>query len=103
MTVAASYSAKASIMRAQPDGSIASDSAVLLPIMAPRLQADCQPDGRIDLSLWGVGKLGTALFTGLPGPYAYAPNRVLAAQGGVYVAQSAPAMVITSTRLRRLT
>lgn len=96
-----SYSADANIMQARPDGGVGSDVAVLLPIMAPRLQADCQPDGKIELSLWGVGKLGTVLFEALPGPYVYGPNSVITGAGGVHVAQSAPAMVIISTKLRR--
>ena len=98
-----SYSPDAKIMQARPDGSVASDTAVLLPIMAPRLQGDCNPDGSIELSLWGVGKLGTVLFEALPGSYVYGPNSVTAGKGGVHVAQSAPALVIIGTRLHRVT
>ena len=81
------------------DGGLVSASAVQLPIMAPRLQGDCWPDGRLDLSLWGVGTLGKIRFTPLPGPYVYGPNRIVAATGGVYVAQSAPALLIRGVRL----
>jgi hypothetical protein len=41
---------------------------MLLPIMAPRLQADCRPDGMVDLALWGCGKLAKVSFTPLAGP-----------------------------------
>jgi len=63
-------------------------------VMAPRLQADVFPDGAVDLSLWGVGKLGRVRFTPLTGPFAYGPNRVVGRTGGVHVAQSAPVMLI---------
>jgi len=76
------------------DGAIVSATPVLLPVMAPRLQADVFPDGAVDLSLWGVGKLGRVRFTPLTGPFAYGPNRVVGRTGGVHVAQSAPVMLI---------
>ena len=76
------------------DGAIVSKTPVLLPVMAPRLQADVDPSGAVDLSLWGVGRLGRVRFAPLAGPYAYAPNRVLGKKGGVHVAQSAPVMLI---------
>ena len=76
------------------DGAIVSKTPVLLPVMAPRLQADVYPDGAVDLSLWGVGKLGRVRFAPLAGPYAYGPNRAVGCNGGVHVAQSAPVMLI---------
>jgi hypothetical protein len=75
---------------------------VLLPVMAPRLQADCRPDGFADLSLWGVGRLGRVRFTPLKAPYFYGPNTVLAADGGIHVAQSAPALLVRGARLRQV-
>jgi hypothetical protein len=93
----------ADILEARPDGGLASAEPVLLPIMAPRLQADCRPDGMVDLALWGCGKLAKVSFTPLVAPYVYGPNRVTAARGGVYVAQSAPAMVVRGARARRVT
>ena len=103
MSPGAGYQRDADIMTARPDGMVSSHQPVLLPIMAPRLQADCRPDGKITLALWGCGTLGTVTFTPLGGPFVYGPNRVTAETGGVYVAQSAPAMVIRGTRLVRAT
>ncbi len=76
------------MLSARADGLLAGDKAVSLPIMAPRLQADASADGVVDLALWGAGKLGRLRFTPLAGPYVYGPNRVVAAGGGLYVAQS---------------
>jgi glycogen debranching enzyme len=83
----------------RPDGSLQSAAAVLLPVMAPRLQADCRPDGFADISLWGVGRLGRVRFTPLKAPYLYGPNTVLAAGGGIHAAQSAPALLVRGARL----
>lgn len=82
------------MLKPRADGAIVSKTPVLLPVMAPRLQADVFPDGAVDLSLWGVGKLGRVRFGPLMGPYAYGPNRVVGREGGVHVAQSAPVMLI---------
>ena len=76
------------------DGSVSSQDPVVLPIMAPRLQADAWPDGAIDLSLWGVGRLARVRFRQLAKPYRYGPNRVVGADGGIHVAQSAPVVLI---------
>jgi hypothetical protein len=57
----------------------------------------------VDLSLWGCGKLGKVNFTPLEGPYVYGPNRIAARKGGVYVAQSAPAMLVRGAHVRRVT
>jgi len=80
-----------------PDGMLHTADPVLLPVMAPRLQADCRPDGTIDVSLWGVGRLGRIRFAPLAGPYVYGPNRVLASAGGIHVAQSAPVLLVRGT------
>jgi len=77
-----------------PDGSLASKVSVVLPVMAPRLQADVWADGVIDLSLWGVGRIAKVRFRPIAGPYRYGPNRVVGEDGGVYVAQSAPVLLI---------
>jgi len=82
------------MLRPRADGAIVSKTPVLLPVMAPRLQADVYPDGAVDLSLWGVGKLGRVRFAPLQGPYAYQPNRVVGHKGSIHVAQSAPVMLI---------
>lgn len=89
-------------MTARPDGLVASAEPVLLPIMAPRLQGDCEPDGKVTLALWGAGTLGSVSFSPLAGPYVYAPNRVTGASGGAYVAQSAPVMVIRGASVGRM-
>jgi glycogen debranching enzyme len=86
----------------QPDGRLETAAAALLPVMAPRLQADCRPDGFADISLWGVGRLGRVRFTPLEAPYLYGPNGLSAANGGIHVAQSAPALLIRGARLRQV-
>lgn len=82
------------------DGQLRSTTPVLVPFMAPRLQGDCRPEGRIELSLWGAGKLVNLTFTGWSAPFTYAPNRVEAHGGGLYVAQSAPALFLKGAKLR---
>jgi hypothetical protein len=78
----------------RPDGRVESAEPVLLPIMAPRLQGEFRPDGMLDLALWGAGSVGRLRFSGLAGPYIFAPNSLEAADGAVHVAQSAPVMVL---------
>jgi len=90
------------VLTPQSDGQLVAATPVLLPVMAPRLQGDVFPDGAIDLSLWGVGRLGRLRFAGLSGPYRYAPNRVIARNGGIYVAQSAPVMLIRGGGVSRV-
>lgn len=102
MTRSMTYIAGGRIMWPLASGLVATDTPVLLPIMAPRLQADCEPDGRITVSVWGVGALATLSFRALPGPYTYGPNLIGAKSGGIFVAQSAPVMVVRGTALRRL-
>ena len=76
------------------DGRVESRSAVLSPIMAPRLQGEFHPDGTLTLALWGAGALGRLRFTAIPGPYVHAPNLMAAPRGGLHVAQSDPVLVI---------
>jgi hypothetical protein len=90
------------VLTPRADGALLAPEPVLLPVMAPRLQADVRPDGLADLSLWGVGRLGRVRFSPLAGPYVYGPNRVLGQKGGVHVAQSAPVMLIRGATLLRI-
>jgi len=88
------------ILTPLPDGQLRSAEPVLVPFMAPRLQGDCHPKGKIELSLWGSGKLANLTFSGWSTPFTYAPNRVGAHGGGLYVAQSAPALFLKGAKLR---
>lgn len=101
MSASARYRHDQNVMTARPDGLIEAHEPVLLPVMAPRLQADCEPDGRITLALWGAGTLGRVNFSPLSGPFVYGPNRVTCASGGIFVAQSKPVMAIRGARLAR--
>ncbi|MBX5009986.1 glycogen debranching protein [Rhizobium lentis] len=88
------------MIKPSKDGQLSADAGVLLPIMAPRLQADVHPDGYADVALWGAGSLGRVRFSPIAGPYIYAPNRLVSKQGGVYVAQSRPVMLIGGVNLQ---
>ena len=103
MSSGARYRADSPLLGARDDGVLVAQNAVLLPVMAPRLQADVDPAGSVTLALWAAGTLATIAFEPLTGPFQYAPNRVLAQRGSVHVAQTAPAMVIRGTTLKRLT
>ncbi|MEK1902318.1 MAG: GH116 family glycosyl hydrolase [Rhizobium sp.] len=92
--------AKQQVLIPLDDGQLRSTTPVLVPFMAPRLQGDCRPEGRIELSLWGAGKLVNLTFTGWSAPFTYSPNRVEAHGGGLYVAQSAPALFLKGAKLR---
>ena len=87
------------MMTPTPEGEITTRDAVILPIMAPRLQADAHPDGYIELALWGSGRLGKLRFSKLAGPYIYGPNRIIAKAGGIFVAQSQPVLLIRNARV----
>lgn len=95
-----SAQSKSQVLTPLDDGQLRSSTPVLVPFMAPRLQGDCRPEGRIELSLWGAGKLVNLTFTGWSAPFTYAPNRVEAHGGGLYVAQSAPALFLKGAKLR---
>ncbi|ARO23492.1 glycogen debranching protein [Rhizobium sp. S9] len=88
------------MIKPSTDGQLSADAGVLLPIMAPRLQADVHPDGYADLALWGAGSLGRVRFSPITGPYTFAPNRLVSKQGGVFVAQSLPVMLINGVSLQ---
>ena len=91
---------KQQVLAPLADGQLRSTAPVLVPFMAPRLQGDCRPEGKIELSLWGAGKLANLTFTGWSAPFTYAPNRVETHDGGLYVAQSAPALFLKGAKLR---
>lgn len=91
------------ILKPRADGMVESATAVLLPIMAPRLQAELHPDGWAELALWGEGDLGRLRFAPIAGPYVYGPNMLTAPGGGVHAAQEAPVMVICGAAYRGFT
>jgi hypothetical protein len=103
MTGGARYQADGNLLSARSDGLLVAQNAVLLPIMAPRLQGDLDPNGTLTVALWAAGSLATISFEPFTGPFEYAPNRVIGHSDSAHVAQSAPAMVLRGTRLRRLT
>jgi len=85
-------------LEAMPDGMLRAERPVLLPFMAGRLQGDLSPDGVVELSVWGCGKLAKVRFSPLRGPLFYGPNRVVGAVGGAHVAQSKPVLLIRGAR-----
>ena len=90
-------------MKLQPqrDGRLSAARPVLLPFMAPRLQGDLYPDGKLTLSLWGAGHLST-LYLELPETEAfYTPNCAEWQNGGLFVAQSRPVLLVEGVRLKR--
>lgn len=102
MTKAARFHTDNPLMVARPDGSVTSETPVLLPMMAPRLQGDFDPSGSVKLALWAAGTLATLTFSPFAGPFTYGPNSVAGTRGAVAVAQSVPALVIREARIRRL-
>ncbi len=103
MTNAARFRIDDPLMTARPDGSVGSETPVLLPFMAPRLQGDFDPGGSVKLALWAAGTLATLTFSPFAGPFSYGPNSVSGSHGALAVAQSVPALVIRAARIRRLT
>ncbi|MEO6015573.1 MAG: glycogen debranching protein, partial [Devosia sp.] len=90
-------------MTARRDGTLLAENAVLLPIMAPRLQGDFKPSGRLELAVWAGGSLATLSTTALTGPFIYSPNRVIATNGSLHVAQTAPVLTLRGARSTRVT
>ena len=76
------------VLSAGADGLLHGATPVLLPLMAPRLQGDFSPAGRVTLSLWAAGTLATVTFTPFAGPFTYGPNHVAGPRQALYVAQS---------------
>jgi glycogen debranching enzyme len=67
--------------------------------MAPRLQGELAPDGALSLDLWGLGAAGRLRLAAWDGPLVVGPNRIeAAAGGGLWVAQSAPALAVKGPR-----
>lgn len=85
---------------ARADGQVESRKPLQLAFMAPRLQGDFYPDGRLELSLWGCGRMAHVFLEPWTAPFVYGPNRVETPSCGFHVAQTAPALAITGARLR---
>jgi hypothetical protein len=67
--------------------------------MSPRLQGELAPDGTLTLSVWGAGEVGRLKLEGLDGPLVVGPNRIETADGGgLFAAQSAPAVALRGAR-----
>ena len=62
--------------------------------MAPRLQGLLKADGDLAVALWGAGDLARLKLSTLSGPTRYGPNLAEGADGGLFVAQSAPALLV---------
>jgi hypothetical protein len=92
----------ASLARPRADGQIESETALQFAFMAPRLQGDFfAGEGKLELSVWGCGRIATFALEGWSGGFSYAPNRLLNGERGLYVAQSAPVLVLAGGRLKR--
>ncbi|MGL3608678.1 amylo-alpha-1,6-glucosidase [Rhizobium sp. G187] len=89
-----------SLAKARPDGQVESESPLQLAFMAPRLQGDLYPEGRLELALWGCGNMANVFFEPWSGPFVYGPNRLTTEAHGLYVAQSAPVLALTGTVLK---
>ncbi|WP_429932504.1 amylo-alpha-1,6-glucosidase [Agrobacterium vitis] len=85
---------------ARPDGLVESELPLQLAFMAPRLQGDFLPEGRLELSLWGCGRIANIALHPWSGPFIYAPNQMTGQDHGLYVAQSAPVLVLTGSHLK---
>ena len=81
-------------LTARPDGLLGAAGLTPIPFMAPRLQGQLTASGRLELSLWAAGRLGSVRIKDLQGPFVIAPNRLTWGGGGLFVAQSAPALLI---------
>ena len=85
-------------LTALPDGQLAAEQLVTVPFMAPRLQGELTPNGRLDISLWGAGRLGAVRVSLGGGPVVIAPNRAIGRGWSLHVAQSAPVLVVKGGR-----
>jgi hypothetical protein len=91
---------KKPMAQARPDGLVQSDLPLQLAFMAPRLQGDFYPEGRLELSLWGCGRMANIFLAPWSGPFIHAPNRITTEAHGLYVAQSAPVLVIVGASIK---
>ncbi|WP_206078327.1 GH116 family glycosyl hydrolase [Poseidonocella sp. HB161398] len=88
-------------LRPEADGRLTAPQPVMLPFMAPRLQGDLHPNGRLTLSVWGCGHIATLSLKLPEGPFAYSPNCAEWTGGGLFVAQSRPVLLLRGARLTR--
>jgi hypothetical protein len=88
------------LARARQDGLVESEAPLQLAFMAPRLQGDFFPEGRLELSLWGCGRMANIFLAPWSGPFVYAPNRITADGHGLYVAQSAPVLALVGVSVK---
>ncbi|WP_425298969.1 amylo-alpha-1,6-glucosidase [Rhizobium sullae] len=87
---------------ARPDGLVESTLPLQYAFMAPRLQGDLFPDGRLEVSLWGCGRMANVFLEPWTGPFVYAPNRITTKGQSLHVAQSAPVLVITGAAIKAI-
>ncbi|MGG7517745.1 GH116 family glycosyl hydrolase [Allorhizobium undicola] len=87
--------------RPRADGLVETDLPLQMAFMAPRLQGDFYPQGRLELSLWGCGRMASLMLEPWDGPFIHAPNRLTCGEAGLYVAQSAPVLALVGARLKR--
>lgn len=77
------------------DGTVSAAAPVEFAFMAPRLQGNLYPDGRVEIALWGAGSIANLRVKPIEtASYNYAPNRVLWDQGGLFLAQSQPVLFL---------
>lgn len=85
---------------ARQDGLVQTDLPLQMAFMAPRLQGDFFPEGKLELSLWGCGRMANIFLAPWSGPFTHAPNRLTAEGHGVYVAQSAPVLALVGASIK---
>jgi hypothetical protein len=71
--------------------------------MAPRVQGVLTPDGNLELSLWGAGRVANIRLAPAGGPALYGPNQVTTDPVSFAAAQSAPAVAVRGGRLLGVT
>ena len=82
---------------------LSSDHLLPFAVMAPRLQATLENDA-LDLSLWGSGDIARiSLRHDWQGSFTYGANILTSRNGGIWVAQSLPAMLVHDARVARVT
>lgn len=90
-------------LTSREDGWLSGQALHPFAVMAPRFQATL--DGKIlSLSLWGGGDLARiALDHDWHGPFTYGPNILTCGNGGLWVAQSQPVILLRNARISRVT